>query len=138
MATTVLVMEDDQFMRELLRLHLQSAGYDVLEAEDPVVAGHLLIKKRPDILIADIEMPFMDGLEFVQALRADPTVAEIPVIFISARCDYEDRCKDLGAIAFLKKPVLAGQLLATLAKHAERGAYQGPNTASSAFTSSVK
>lgn len=117
MATTVLVMEDDQFMRELLRLHLQSAGYEVLEAEDPVVAGDILIRKRPDILIADIETPFMDGLEFVQALRADPTVAEIPVILIGSRYGDEDRCRGLGAIAFLKKPVLAGQLLATLAKH---------------------
>jgi two-component system, chemotaxis family, chemotaxis protein CheY len=121
MATTVLVMEDDKFMRELLRLHLVNAGYEVLEAEDAVVAGHLLLKEHPDILLADIEMPFMDGLEFVRALRADPAVSATPVIFISSRTDYEDRCKALGAIAFLRKPVLADELLSTVAKHAENG-----------------
>ena len=118
---TVLVMEDEQLMRELLRLHLSHAGYRVLLAEDPVAAGHLVTKQRPDLILADIEMPFMDGVEFVQALRADPSVAAIPVIFISSRTDLEDRCQQLGAVAFLAKPVLADRLLAIVAQYVEGG-----------------
>ena len=116
MAATILVVEDEQLMRELLRLHLSAAGYRVLLAEDPVAAGRVVVKQRPDLILADVEMPFMSGVEFVQALRADPAVAAIPVIFVSSRSDLEDRCKQLGAVAFLEKPVLADRLLATVAK----------------------
>ena len=66
---TILVMDDDAYMRELMGLHLSNAGYDVLVAEDAIVAGHLVVEKSPDLILADIEMPFMDGLEFVQALQ---------------------------------------------------------------------
>jgi len=121
MTGTILVLEDEQIMRDLLRMHLSNAGYRVLLAEDAVVAGHLVVKQRPDLILADIEMPFMDGLEFVQALRADASVSAIPVIFVSSRSDLEDRCKALGAVAFLKKPVLDYRLLAAVAKHVESG-----------------
>jgi CheY-like chemotaxis protein len=120
-AATILVVEDDELMRELFRMHLGNAGYDVLLAEDAVVAGHLLFKQRPDLILADIEMPFMDGLEFVAALKSDALLSTIPVVFVSSRSDFEDRCKEIGAIAFLKKPVLASQLLCAVAKHVEGG-----------------
>jgi len=114
-------MEDEELMRELLRIHLSNAGYEVLLAEDAVVAGHLVLRQRPDLILADIEMPFMDGLEFVELLKADESLSAIPVVFVSSRSDFEDRCKDLGAVAFLKKPVLAGPLLAVVAKHVDGG-----------------
>ena len=119
MAATVLVMDDDALMRDLLRMHLANAGYDVLVAEDAVIAGHLVVKRRPDLIIADIEMPFMDGLEFVTALKADASFCDIPVIIVSSRRECEDRSKELGAAAFLAKPVLAERLLAAVAKHVE-------------------
>lgn len=114
--STILVMDDDAYMRELMGLHLSNAGYDVLVAEDAIVAGHLVLQKSPDLVVADIEMPFMNGLEFVQALRSDPSVSHIPVIFVSSRDDLEDLAKSFGAMAFLKKPVLADQLLAAVAQ----------------------
>jgi CheY-like chemotaxis protein len=120
-AATILVVEDDELMRELFRMHLGNAGYEVFLAEDAVVAGHLLFKHRPDLLIADIEMPFMDGLEFVEALKGDALLASIPVIFVSSRSDFEARCKEIGALEFLKKPVLASQLLSAVAKHVDGG-----------------
>ena len=121
MGARILVMDDDDLMRALMRMHLANAGYQVLIAEDAVAAGHLVVTERPDLILADIEMPFMDGLEFVQALKADPSVAAIPVIFVSSRSDFEDRCKELGAVAFLKKPVLADRLLAVIAEHVDGG-----------------
>jgi len=118
---TILVMDDDEYMRELMGLHLSNAGYDVLVAEDAIVAGHLVLEKSPDLILADIEMPFMDGLEFVQALRADPSVSHTPVIFVSSRDDLEDLAKSFGAVAFLKKPVLADHLLAAIAQQVRAG-----------------
>src|SRR3954464_9849190 len=88
---TILVIDDDVCMRDLLRLHLSNAGYDVSVAEDAVDAGHSLLKQRPDLILADIEMPYMDGLEFLQAVKADDTMSSVPVILVtgSARCRIE-------------------------------------------------
>jgi CheY-like chemotaxis protein len=119
--STILVIDDDAYMRELLHLHLSNAGYEVVMAEDAVVGGHSVARKRPDLILLDVEMPFMTGLEFVKALREDPAVREIPVVFISSRDDCEDRAKQLGARAFLQKPVRADHLLATIAGHVEGG-----------------
>lgn len=119
--STILVVDDDEYMRHLLHLHLTNAGYEVLVAEDAVVAGHSLLRQRPDLILLDVEMPFMSGLEFVQALKADPAVAAIPVVFVSSREDCEDRARELGAGAFLRKPLLANHLLATVAGYVEGG-----------------
>jgi DNA-binding response OmpR family regulator len=120
MPATILVMDDDECMRELLRLHLSHAGYEVLVAEDAVVAGHLLLQERPDLVLADIEMPFMDGLEFVQAVKADDATKSVPVIFVTGRVDGESRARELGAAAFLTKPLLVTELLSTVARQIER------------------
>ena len=81
------------------------------------VACHSSLERRVDLLVTDIEMPFMDGLDLVQAMRSDPSVAPMPVIFVSSQWEQEGRARELGAVAFLRKPVLADQLLATVAKH---------------------
>lgn len=119
--STILVIDDDAYMRELLHLHLTNAGYEVLMAEDAVVAGHSVVRYRPDLILLDVEMPFMTGLEFVKALKADPAVSDIPVVFISSRDDCHDSAKELGARAFLQKPVLADHLLATVAGYVAGG-----------------
>jgi len=116
---TILVMDDDECMRELLRLHLSNAGYEVLVAEDAVVAGHLLLQRRPDLILADVEMPFMDGLEFMQAVKADHATRSVPVIFVTGRVDADAQAKKLGAAAFLTKPLLAPELLAAVAQQIE-------------------
>lgn len=121
MSATILVVDDDEYMRTLLYLHLSNAGYEVLLAEDAVAAGHLVISRRPDLILVDIEMPFMTGLEFMEALKADPDVSDIPVIFVSSRDDFEHEARKLGAGAFLKKPVLADHLLATVAAQVKGG-----------------
>ena len=121
MSATILVMDDDGHMRELLSLHLSGAGYEVLLAEDAIIAGNFLLEQRIDLLLADIEMPFMDGLDLVQAIRNDPSISSMPVIFVTSHGQHEERAKELGAVAFLTKPVRAGELLATIAQHVEGG-----------------
>jgi len=114
---TILVVEDDVCARELLYLHLSSAGYQVLLAEDAIIGGHFLLDQRVDLVIADIQMPFMDGLDLVQAIRNDPAVSSMPVIFVTSHGEHEDRARELGAVAFMRKPVHAAELLGNVAKH---------------------
>ncbi len=97
-------------MRELLRLHLASAGYDVIVAEDGIAAGYAVLKTPPDLIVCDIEMPHMSGLDLVAALRADPSLPKLPVIFLTSQEEGVSRAKELGATAFITKPVMADDL----------------------------
>lgn len=110
-------MDDDDCARELFYLHLSGAGYNVLLAEDAIAAGRMLLNQPVNLLVADIEMPYMDGLEFVEAVRSDPAVARTPVVFVTAHPDHEYRAGELGAVACLRRPVRADHLLAIVAKH---------------------
>jgi CheY-like chemotaxis protein len=111
----ILVVDDARSIRETMRLQLLNAGYEVMLAEDAVVAGHLVLKERPDMIIVDVNMPYMDGYEFVTALKSDPATSSIPVVFLSASHDVADRALETGAVAYLHKPVLADKLLAVVA-----------------------
>ena len=97
------------------------SGLDVqvLVAEDAIDGGHLLLRQRPDLVLADIEMPFMDGLEFLRAVKADRTTRSVPVIFVTVRVEAEAQAKKLGAAAFLTKPLFLPELLSTVAQHVE-------------------
>jgi DNA-binding response OmpR family regulator len=122
MAATILVVDDDESIRELLRIHLSAAGYEVHVAADAISAGHLVLRSPPDLIISDINMPHMDGFEFVAALRADTTLPPIPVIFLTSRGDDDGRGRELGAAGYLTKPVRADRLLALVAQHVKGGA----------------
>jgi CheY-like chemotaxis protein len=115
--TKVAVIDDDRFIHYLLDLHLRKAGYEVFAAEDAVVAGRVILECAPDVIVCDVDMPFMDGFEFVSALRADPATRHIPVIFLTVNKTVGDRAKQLGA-AHLVKPVMADELLRMVAQFA--------------------
>ena len=106
----ILVVEDEESMRELLRLHLSSAGYNVEVAEDAIAAGYSVLKDVPDLIICDVAMPHMDGFELVAALRADRSLPRMPVIFLTSVDDGEGRARELGA-EYLLKPVRLEELL---------------------------
>ena len=111
----VLVVEDEESMRELLRLHLGNNGYQVTVAEDAMVAGHLVLKDRPDLMIVDVEMPYMNGYEFVAAIKADPSTRDIPVVFLTTDADVAEQAIKLRADAYLNKPIMANRLLEVVA-----------------------
>ncbi|HJT60051.1 MAG TPA: response regulator [Burkholderiales bacterium] len=123
MAARILVVDDDECVRELMHLHLSGAGYQVQVAEDAIVAGHLLLQEGVDLLVTDIEMPFMDGLDLVKAIRSDPAIASLPVVFVTSQPGHEDAAAELGAM-YLRKPLRADELLksvaTSLAPRAER------------------
>ena len=110
----ILVVEDDESMRELLRLHLSSAGYAVETAEDAITAGYALLKAPPDLIVCDVSMPHMDGLELITALRADQAMPKVPVIFLTSDAEGEGRARQLGIAEYLSKPVRLEELLAAV------------------------
>ncbi len=122
MAATILVIDDDEIIRDLLRLHLSAAGYEVNVAEDAIAAGYLVLRNPPDLIISDVNMPHMDGFEFVAALRADAALARIPVIFLTSLEEGDARGRELGAVGYVTKPVRADRLLALVAQHVPGGA----------------
>ena len=122
MASKILVVDDDESLCELLRMHLASAGYEVSTAADAISAGYQVLKNPPDLILSDINMPHMDGFEFVAALKSDSTLPNIPVIFLTSMEDGDHRGKELGAVGYLTKPVRADRLLALVAQHVPGGA----------------
>lgn len=117
MLKTILVVEDDPTMRELLKLHLTTAGYAVRTARDGIEAGHAVLGLTPDLIITDVRMPNMSGFELVEALRQDPSLAAIPVIFLTIEGESWDRGASLGALEYLAKPIRVESLLQKVARH---------------------
>lgn len=122
MSKAILVVDDDQSLRELLRLHLTAAGYDVTTAADGIEAGYAVLKNPPDLIITDVNMPHMDGYQFVEALRSDSSLPKFPVIFLTSMDEF-DRGQQLGAVGYITKPVRADRLLAVVAEHLPGGTY---------------
>jgi len=118
---SILVVDDDPNMRELLRIHLSNAGYEVDVAKDGLEAGYGLLRNPPDLIISDVNMPHLDGFEFVAAMRSDAAFRDIPVIFLTSAAEGEHRGKELGAVAYVAKPVRADKLLSVIAAHMGSG-----------------
>jgi two-component system cell cycle response regulator len=113
-APLVLVAEDSRVLRSLLRGQLRDHGYRVVEAHDGAEAVNLCRKERPDVVLLDVEMPLMDGHLVLASLKRDPLLAEVPVVFVTARVTTEDVVQglELGAHDYLRKPFEASELLA--------------------------
>lgn len=107
----VLIIDDDPASRDQMRLQLGTAGYRVSTAEDAVQAGHYVAEHAPDLLVVDVRMPYMDGVEFVAALRADPTLPDIPVIFVTHADDSPHVAGRTFGFPLLTKPLVADELL---------------------------
>lgn len=122
MGARILVVDDDEGIRDLLRLHLTSAGYEVQVAADAIAAGYIVLQAPPDLIITDVNMPHMDGFEFVAALKADTSLPRIPVIFLTSVEDGDSRSRELGAVGYVTKPVRADRLLSLVARHVPGGA----------------
>lgn len=118
---SVLVVDDDDSLRELLRLHLSAAGYEVEVAEDAIVAGYRVLRRPPDLIICDVNMPHLDGFDFIAAVKADKSLPDIPVIFLTSIEDGDQRGRSLGAVGYVTKPVRADHLLALVAQHVSGG-----------------
>ena len=125
---TILVVDDRQENREFLVTLLQYGGHRLIEASDGAEALVVVQRERPDLVIADIIMPTMDGYEFVRKLRSDPDVAQTPVIFYTAayhRLEASALADKAGAVQLLTKPsdpeIILEAVSAALARQPEHG-----------------
>ena len=109
----IVVIEDDVSFLDLLRVHLASAGHEVLAAEDAALGLRAVITEGPDLILLDLTVPYLDGFEMIKALRNDPATQRIPVVVLSGRGDDETfaEVRRLGASQFLTKPVTRDALI---------------------------
>jgi len=114
---TVLIADDSMVVRAVVRGHLESAGYVVIEAEDGEAAIVAAQGQRPDVILLDIEMPGMDGHQVLAELKSTDGVGQIPVVFLTNRAGMDDVVTGLrgGAHDYLKKPFEAAELVARVA-----------------------
>jgi CheY-like chemotaxis protein len=103
----VLVVEDNPLNLELLEAVLASAGFEVLTAVDARTGIERARTSHPDVVLMDVQLPEMDGLEATRSLRADPLTADIPVVAVTAHVkkDDEERCLAAGCVLHVPKPV---------------------------------
>jgi DNA-binding response OmpR family regulator len=110
----VLAVDDQRDALRLLQIRLQNAGFDCLTAGDGPSALELLGKEPVDVIILDVMMPQMDGFEVCRRLKADERTMDIPVLFLTAKFEMEDKVRGLevGGHDYLSKPVEQPELLA--------------------------
>lgn len=121
-AEQVLVVEDNEKNMKLLRDVLQATGYSTLEAPTGTRAVELATEHGPDLVLLDVQLPDIDGLEVLSRLRADERTASIPVLAVTAQAMQGDRERFLAAgfDGYFSKPVNVVELVATVRRHCER------------------
>jgi two-component system, chemotaxis family, chemotaxis protein CheY len=116
MAKTILIVDDSASFRQVVAIILRSAGYDVVEAQDGKHGLAKLAEKRAHLIISDINMPVMDGFEFLKAVKAMPDYKFTPVVMLtteSAQAKVQQG-KASGAKAWMVKPFDPPQILAVV------------------------
>ncbi len=118
MKKTILTVDDAPTMRKVVALALTGAGHEVLEAEDGVAALTLLRSRQVDLIITDVNMPRMDGIEFTRQTRQLATFQRTPILLLTTESDptVKARGREVGATGWIVKPFRADQLLAVVAK----------------------
>ncbi|MFC8687457.1 response regulator [Brevibacillus porteri] len=123
----VLLVEDDENIRELVSLYLQASGFQVQEAEDTKQAQAVMLSEQPDMVLLDILLPDGSGLELCQTWRQSGI--HVPVLFLSCKNDTEDMIAglDLGGDDYVTKPFDPNLLISRVKAHLRRRSLQGEN-----------
>lgn len=113
MPKTIMTVDDASTMRKLIAFTLKGAGHNVLEAEDGSTALNILSKQKVDLVISDINMPLMNGVELTRKLRATPLHRSTPILIITTESDtsIKTQAKSAGATGWIVKPFKPEQLL---------------------------
>jgi two-component system, OmpR family, phosphate regulon response regulator PhoB len=116
MATTILFVEDDPAVREVMSLPLQKAGLNVVEAADVRQARQALLEQAPDLILLDWMLPDISGVEWARDLKSAPHTRNLPIIMLTARGEEEDRVRGLevGADDYVTKPFSPRELIARI------------------------
>jgi CheY-like chemotaxis protein len=114
---SILIVDDDEGVQQFLSDVLIAHGYVVEQARDGREALAMLKHgSRPSLILLDLAMPNMDGLELARRLAADAELAQLPVVLLSARPNLEHMARDVGAADFLVKPMSFTRLLRVIAE----------------------
>ena len=129
MSSTILIVEDDPDTTELVGLYLRRDGHKVMSAEDGLEGLRLAREARPDLVVLDLMLPKMDGMEVCRTLREE---SDVPIVMVTARVEEGDRLAglDLGADDYVPKPFspreLAARVRAVLRRTAREATQRGP------------
>ena len=120
MSKTILYVEDNEFNRKIVRDLLARTSYRLIEATDGEQGVAKAVEERPDLILMDVQLPKLSGLEATRKLRADPKTAHIPIIAVTsfAMSGDDQKAKDAGATGYLAKPYSPRELLQIIRKFA--------------------
>ena len=122
-APVVLVAEDNEYSVDTISDYLQARGYRVIIARDGVEAIAQTRREHPDVVLMDIQMPVLDGLQAIRCIRADDDVGEVPIIALTALAlpGDRERCLAAGANVHMSKPVSMRNVVEAIETHLRRG-----------------
>ena len=124
MQKTVLIVEDNELNMKLFRDLLEARGHAVLESKDGMEALRLARSDRPDLILMDIQLPEVSGLEVTKWIKEDDELKSIPVIAVTAFAmkGDEDKIREGGCEAYIAKPIAVSSFLATVESFLEQQA----------------
>ncbi len=113
---TILVVDDEKDLLDLIEYNLRKEGFEVLKAENGQQGIEVAKKNKPDLVLLDIMMPKMDGLEAVEIMRQDDDLKNIPIIFLTARSDEKTEVEGLnkGGDDYITKPISTTKLISRI------------------------
>lgn len=113
---TILVVDDEQDLLDLIEYNLRKEGFEVLQAENGEEGIKIAKEHRPDLILMDIMMPRMDGLQAVEILRNDESLRNMPIIFLTARGDEKTEVEglDMGGDDYITKPISTTKLISRI------------------------
>lgn len=108
----ILVVDDDKTTRKLLSLYLKGKGYEIVTAENGLEALEKVGIENVNFILTDMNMPYMDGIEFTKNLKSDPAHSNIPVVMVTTEADEDEkkRAFEAGVDDYLVKPTNADQI----------------------------
>ncbi|ACM59706.1 two-component system chemotaxis response regulator CheY [Caldicellulosiruptor bescii] len=112
----ILVVDDSPVVKKIVTTTLVKKGFDVKEAIDGVAALEILLSEKIDLVITDLNMPKMDGLQLTREIRKNPMYKRIPVIMLTTNPSEEQKALEAGANLYLKKPVTSEELISHVQK----------------------
>jgi len=118
MAKTILIVEDNELNMKLFRDVLEAQGYDTLQANDGREAFRLIQENHPDLVLMDIQLPEISGLEVIRWIKEDEDLKSVPVIAVTAFAMKGDEEKILkgGCEAYVAKPISVNEFIDTVAR----------------------
>ncbi|MGB9710038.1 MAG: response regulator [Thermodesulfovibrio sp.] len=114
----ILVVDDDKTTRKMITLILKSKGYEVVTAENGLEALQKLGLEKINLILTDMNMPYMDGIELTKQVKANPDFSHIPVVMITTEADEDEkkRAFEVGVDDYLVKPTNAEQITESMKK----------------------